>query len=249
MTTWPPASRREAFFVLTNTLVPDANFYLLHTAAETSRYTPQMNWFEIAKALADFIEKIVASLAWPVVVLVIAVMFKDKLTKLFDEVTEFKGLGVEAKFARRVEKALVEAEEIEASQPQGAEPSVPDDSQGVPANGELPPIPPINFLLAETNPRAAFMVGRANIETAAKRLAQSQGVTVQTPPHLFGTLKALRDSGVISMQEFDTANDLRLLANEAAHDESFQPRKTSAINFARAVNKVTAAFVNKARER
>ncbi|WP_447742952.1 DUF4145 domain-containing protein [Variovorax boronicumulans] len=204
-----------------------------------------MNWFEVLKVALDFIEKIVASLAWPVVVVLVAVMFRDKLTKLFDDVTELKGLGVEAKFARGVEKALVQAEEIEVSQPQGAEPSLPDESQGIPVDGELPPIHPVNFLLAETNPRAAILVGRANIEAAAKRLAQSKGV--QGSPHLFGTLRALRDAGVISLQEFDTANDLRLLANDAAHDESFQPRKTSAINFARAVNKVTAAFVNKAR--
>lgn len=161
-------------------------------------------------------------------------MFKDKLTKLFEEVIELKGLGVEAKFARGVKEALKQAEEV-ADQSPPQQPSVdgvnhapldipePDPIQSpAPAPLKLPdlsverPLSKVNMLLVHANPGAAIQLAWADVENELLDVIKHRGVYVK--PDLTGDvnawINAIDKVGLLSAEQLSLLLRLRDLRNE-----------------------------------
>lgn len=193
-----------------------------------------MDKLELLKVGLGFIEKIVASLAWPLVVLVIAVMFKEKFTRLLDEISEWKGWGVEAKFARGVKEALKQAEEV-TGQPPPQQPAVDDVNQApldLPEPGpiqtpeptlpELPdlsaerPLSKVNMLLIHANPGAAIQLAWADVQNELLDVIKHRGVYVK--PDLTGDvnawINAIDKVGLLTAEQLSLLLRLRDLRNE-----------------------------------
>jgi len=183
--------------------------------------------------------------AWPVVAVLVVIVFRGKLTKLFDEVTELKGLGVEAKFARGAKEALAEVETIEAAEPPPAGPAPEPFDPNAPLDDPLlPRIEPINALFTTANPKAAVLMARSNIEAAVKRLVMLKGVTAPSGRANFGSMvRALRSKFAISEAVVKTSLELYALGSKAAHGD-FEPDVSSARDFVQASEKLVRLLLS-----
>ena len=184
-----------------------------------------------------FIVELVKALAWPAVAVTVILTFKEKLTKLFEDITEVKGLGIEARFARGAKDALaevavietVDAPVVQATEDQTVEPAL---------SAEDLPKEQVNMLLVMVAPKAAILQARANIESAVSRMMLKDGVS--DPKRARGTvaaLKQLSNRGLISESILKTSLELIALGNKAAH-EQFEPSVSAAKDYVMAANSV-----------
>lgn len=191
-----------------------------------------------------FVVELVKALAWPAVAVTIIVVFKDKLTKLFEDMTELKGLGIEAKFARGAKAALAEVEAIEAIQPPAPADIPPEDGPFDPNapfdDPFLAKVQPIDNQLVVSNPKAAVLLARSNIEAAIKRLMTREGTLVKSPggTNLMSVLRQLHADRVITPNVYKMAVELIQLGNKAAHEEEFEPSVSAADDFVGATEKL-----------
>src|SRR5688500_7471478 len=65
-----------------------------------------MDWFQ-------FLSSLVSSLAWPVAVLVLGMLFKAQVKELLAKMTTFKGPGIEASFGVQVQEVRADAKQIQ----------------------------------------------------------------------------------------------------------------------------------------
>jgi len=204
-----------------------------------------MDKLELLKLGLGFIEKIVASLAWPLVVLIIAVMFKEKFTRLLDEISEWKGWGVEAKFARGAREALKQAEEVANVEAPATQPPAQPPVQQVPIpmsepDGEAKdPIVRPNRLMTYSHPGAAILLAWANVEEALRLIVSERGLYM--PAHATGTftelLTAIMKAELLSEEQFKLLMKIKTLRNGVAHSET-QPTPEAAEDYIVATSKL-----------
>lgn len=198
-----------------------------------------------------FTVEIVKALAWPIVAVVVIIVFHKKLTELLEQITEFKAWGAEAKFAKKTKEALVEAKEIEAIEqppplpPEPAEPVPPPFDPNAPVEDRyLARIEPINKSMLAASPTGAMLVARRNLEAAVKRLCAREGVLVPGPSiNLRKAIEALKDQDIISPRTYASAVNLMKLGNEASHGHSELSQEVAAsyINAVEAIIQVMLA--------
>lgn len=190
-----------------------------------------------------FIVELVRALAWPAVVAMAVWFFKDKLTKLFDDVTEVRGLGIEATFARgvkdvRAEVAAIE-EEVVVEQPaplnEAAVLGGPENTERVDDFVDLSKYQMKNMLYATLEPRAAILDARSKVEQAIKDFADESLVTGTSGGTILGLLRGLKMQGFIRSTVLLAGKDLIALGNKAAHDP-FVPSVESARDYVNAAN-------------
>ncbi|MEJ8852517.1 DUF4145 domain-containing protein [Variovorax rhizosphaerae] len=150
-------------------------------------------------------------------------------------------MGVEAKFARGAKEALAEVEAIEATEAPPVVPHVepPFDPNAPVDDPCLARIHLIDPVLVATSPKAAVMLGRANIEAAVKRLSMREGTLMpKGTGYTFTTvLYALQRHGVIPKQVVHTALELYKLGSKAVHGD-FEPNVDAAKDYVEASEKV-----------
>lgn len=201
-----------------------------------------------------FIVELVKALAWPVVALVIIVTFKDKLTTLLENMTELKGLGIEAKFARGAKQALAEVEALEAAQAPQEATNVAPPANELPFDPNAPfddpflaKVQTIDPLLVVSDPKAALLLARANIEAAVKRVMVREGVLVRggrVNQRL--VLEQMAKDQIIQPTVFNLALELIALGNRGAHGE-FEPSVSAAKDFVDASNKLVKMLLRSKR--
>lgn len=191
-----------------------------------------------------FTVEVIKALAWPLVAVLVIIVFHKRLTELLEQLTEFKGWGTEAKFAKKAEAALVEAKTIEAIEqppPLPAESPAPteppfDPNEPVPDH-YLPMIEPIPETLISVSPIGAMMMARRNLESAVKRLVAREAVPVRSPVTLGKAFDALKEHNIISARTYASARNLMRLGNEAAHD-TVELRPDTAESYISAINAI-----------
>lgn len=188
-----------------------------------------------------FVVELIKALAWPVVAVTVIFVFKDKLTKLFEDITELKGLDIEAKFARGAKEVLEEVKVIEAVEAE-FDPNAPIDDP------VLAKIQPIGRLLVVASPQSAVLLARTNIESAVKRLVVREGTLTKGGVNVMSALQQLRTDRVISSSIHKTALELIQLANKAAHNE-FVPSVDAAQDFVDASDKLIKLLLRPLRSR
>ncbi|MDO9131703.1 hypothetical protein [Hydrogenophaga sp.] len=184
-----------------------------------------------------FIVELVKALAWPAVAVTVILTFKEKLTKLFEDMTELKGLGIEAKFARGAKEALAEVEVIEIVEPLDDQPpEVPLVTSN--PEGEVSPQQMVNMLYVMLAPKGAVLQARANLESAVSRLFTEKGLAPETGGKgVKSALRSLAGHGYVSPSLVKTTMELIDLGNKAAHDQ-FEPSVSSAKDYVTAANSV-----------
>jgi hypothetical protein len=86
-------------------------------------------------------------LAWPFVIVVLAVLFNSQIRALLQKLTSFKGWGLEASFEKQVAALAVEA----AALPEP--PQTPDQPKGTSSNVATPPVLAFDEAPAKTEAR------------------------------------------------------------------------------------------------
>jgi hypothetical protein len=154
-----------------------------------------MSWLE-------FIASLVRALAWPIVVLLIAFIFRKKITELLSErITRLRAGPLELEWERQVSETQAELEEA------GATP---------PATNDL--TDPAMRALAERSPSAAVVEAFAQIEHALRSLATSW-LPDEDTDRLGGLRLArlLQQHDVLPEETVRAVEGLTVLRNLSAH--------------------------------
>lgn len=163
--------------------------------------------------LAASIVQSVASLAWPAVVLIAILAFKEKLTSLLP-FARLKYKDLELRF----QDAEKEAEKL------------PETS----ATTDIEPTPEeiTKFeRMAKLAPRGAMLEVRANLEAAVREYAQMRGLSNIKPYTSYSLLiRQLRQNDLIDRNTSALLDDLRAIGNAAAHNQS-DPTEQDALRY------------------
>ena len=204
-----------------------------------------MDWptfsVEIVKALVELVK----ALAWPVAVVVVALMFKDKLAGLIDRMKNFDGLGVKASFIEEVKKVEAEVEQLKAEATLNPEDGpIPPPLDVEPPPDPIYPMPDstidldkpiVNYLLLTANPEAGFQLGRSYLERAL--IDQFYKMTGTVPGLLMdmdNVIDRLEAKRYITARIRRTIKELLSLGNQAIHGQ-FNPSPESAKSYVNAV--------------
>lgn len=168
----------------------------------------------------NFIEKIVASLAWPLATIAIIKLLKNEISEILPTLKKFKAGPIEAEFEKEIKELRKTATKNKfiANEPKANYASFREEV--------------IN--LADVKPSAAILEAWIQIETAARRALKSKSNSVGSsnyiPASKLSTL--LLESKLLSPNEAETFNGIRKLRNEVAHAQGFAPTRESAYEYA-----------------
>lgn len=181
-----------------------------------------MDWLE-------FVASLVASTAWPALLLAIALLFKDRISELFPLLRSVRYRDFQADFG---EKAAGVAEKVEQNAPEqaidvdllrvlGANQVLPGEVNAAPRS--LPDsidqkLDRIAWV-AQASPRAAILESWLELEGSLLELAIRADVIEKDArrPRTFELFGKLHKNGVVDPWFGDLYKQLRRLRNEAAH--------------------------------
>lgn len=157
----------------------------------------QLDWL-------DFIAKVVDSLSWPLALVIVALLFRKRITALLDRIRKASYGDAAVEFDEQLESAEQKAAELPP--PAEAPPHSEQDSKFERA--------------LELSPRLAVLDAWIEVEEAISELASRRGYT--TPRSRSGTfaMRQLTREGAIDSRTSQLLDELRRLRNIAAHSSS-----------------------------
>lgn len=170
----------------------------------------------------SFIEKIVASLAWPLATLTMILLLKNEIAEVLPKLTKFKAGPLEAEFEKEVRElkrtATAQKTEYAINEPQAPYSAF---------RAEV-------TRLAEIKPSAAILEAWIQIENAARNALKSQSTSVGSSSYIPASRLStpLLEQKILSATEAETFDKIRKLRNEVAHAQGFAPTRESAQEFA-----------------
>ena len=165
--------------------------------------------------ILEFISNLVDSLAWPVAVVVVILIFRKEFLSLIPALKKLKFKEFEAEFEAQLKEVSQETE-ASGSCPQGTEPIVAE--QEIEYGVFLKPRSHY-YTLAEFSQRSAIMEVWLELESAAADAYAKlikPGMKIFMPPRQIG--KYLLSEGVISEGEYRSFASLSDLRNRSAHE-------------------------------
>lgn len=167
----------------------------------------------------DVLLEFVNTLAWPITVIILALLFRSELRGVFRRLSHLKYRDLEAKF----EKGLREVEE---------------NARGILATTDMPQIRPQPHEydriigLVEISPRAAITEAWREVELATAQAAAAAGIDVEG--RIAGTrhIQQLVQRELAPPTIIPVYNQLRRLRNRAAHGAEFEVDTAEAERFA-----------------
>lgn len=164
------------------------------------------------------------SLAWPVAIVAIVMVFRDKIASLLP-FTHLKYKDLELRF----QEAAKEAAKLKE----------------LPASPEIAPtLEEINKFkkMAKLAPRGAMLEVRANLEEAVREYAQVRGISNISPYTSYSLLiRQLRKSDLIDRNTSALLDDLRTIGNAAAHNQS-DPTEDDALRYQELAQRLIRQF-------
>lgn len=179
----------------------------------------------------EFIATIVKALAWPVVVLVAVVLFRDKLSVLLaGSMKRLKVGPIEAEWDRTLSEAQMELEQ----------PGVP------PLDGSPLPVEARRGLaqLATLAPAAAVMQGYADIERALRHLLEDVADKKALRTGAAGLARLAVKEGRINEETARAIEGLGVLRNLAAHGQAGEVTPARAADYLALVSGVLFVLHN-----
>lgn len=174
-----------------------------------------------------FITHIVASLAWPITVVVILLILRRPLLNLFPLLQRLRFQGLELDFSQRIQALAIEA------------------------RGQLPPLRGVLdgeeslrdrwIELANLSPRAVVLESWLQLEKVAIEDSRRHGLKLSSAevrsPLVLG--QALEAAGILDINTVGIYHQLRNLRNAAAHASEFAFTPDSAIEYADLATRLT----------
>lgn len=235
--TCPPVSEPSKTKVIRSTSSPHPNVVTVECNSSAATSPPQisnkpsemaeppsLDWIDRG---LTFLERILATLAWPVVVLTLLVKFRDEIRQLLERIAHLKFKDFELDFQRLKEQAeRVQATELQTPRPR--------------ADRRLASFEDQLLATVESAPSAAVLLAwtgvEASLSSAVARLAVSPDApSYRSPLH---NIEALKGSSKITRDQESLLNGMRMLRNKLAHD----PSATSNISEDQALSYAVAAL-------
>src|SRR5206468_1383926 len=191
---------------------------------------PRVDW-------RTFIANIVASIAWPTTVIVLALAFRRSLVSLMPSLHELEYGKFKMRFAKDLSEAASKAEQLKL--PQTAQPEMAKEISGVrtgqTAEGEALAIGDLR-LIALTSPVGVVLQSWVPVEYAITQLAERAGIPTAVPI----AFRELKKRGLIPEALQEIIDNLRRMRNEAAHYPSFAIDVQQAVEYADLAKRVAA---------
>lgn len=169
-----------------------------------------------------FISQLVESLAWPVAVVVIAIVLREEVGRLLSKITRIRHNDTEVEFLHELAAAKKEAEKVLPNY-KGTAYLISQSSQ-----------------LAELSPRGAIIEAWLNIEGALLKYAERHGIKVSKNKPF--TIRELHfhtlDYGNLGKGVFEMLERLRRTRNEAVHLSDAQIDEESAREYVELASRV-----------
>lgn len=156
-------------------------------------------------AWLEFISRIVASTAWPAVVIVAVVVFRRELRGAFRSLQRIKYREFEAEFSKK-------AAELEAKATALGPPSAAQMALSSPMSADE-----VLESLLQTSPRVAVVEAFGVVERAIQEAALRHGLTADRFRGVRNTLRDLEERHLIPDDVKFLFNDLRTMRNNLAH--------------------------------
>lgn len=164
--------------------------------------SPSLDWL-------GFVLGLFQATAWPISAIVIAFLFRKQIQELLARVRKGKIGPAEFEFEQGVRELV---EEVAPTVP------VPSPSAAEVAS-------------AVANPRAVILEVWIKLEAAVKQVAIARDVSLPRGKSSLYQVRMLNKVGILSEEDLALYNELRVLRNQAAHDEDFNPSLQSVISF------------------
>lgn len=174
---------------------------------------------------------LIIGIAWPVVVIWIAYLFKSELRTLLHRMSQLKYKDVEAKFETRLAEAEAKVSTIEQIAP--SEPPRPE------ITSKLESL----LRIADVSPRAAIMEAWVLIEEVAGKSGFVQGAAIpRVNPHLFA--EELVRLGKLPKGSDSLLDQMRRLRNQAAHLPEFSINQDEADRYLQLAARMSELILN-----
>jgi hypothetical protein len=189
----------------------------------------------------SFLTKMTEALAWPVVALVLGLVFRRKLLDLIPLIKKLKAGPLEAEFGRDAKQILSSATEAaaHASPPTSTTPASTNDSA---SGGDSRVV--AKLLEARNDPSGAILQGWGSVDDELFRLGVQMGLIVEDPlTSTNGVYEATMASNVLPDETRRLVRELRILRNKVAHVKVV-PTPESAQDYVAAVDRVIELIRN-----
>lgn len=194
-----------------------------------------MDWLQ-------FSSSVIGSLAWPIAVIVLGVMFREQFKALLAKVKHAKGVGIELDFAEDVKRIVAEGEQVK--QEALAVPA-PPEGMGLPVPNAEEQREELYALLRE-RPAALILDSWRDVEKAAhdviSELGLQEGTRFRRSPAASKWATLLQTHGALSHEEAALLADLRTLRNKVAHAVDWEPVVTDALDYHRTASLLTSVL-------
>ena len=184
-----------------------------------------------------FITKLVDALAWPVVALVLGLVFRRKLLALIPTLRRLKAGPVEAEFELAAKQALANAEEVQTPSP--AETPTCLAESGTSKNQLVI----AKLREARGDPAGAILEGWAKVDGELFRLGLQTGTVVDPLENTGKVYSAVISSGILPAQTASLVKELRDLRNQVAHVK-VAPTSEAAQDYLLAVDRAVELILN-----
>lgn len=182
----------------------------------------------------DFISSIIKSIAWPIVVLTIAILLRKPIIKILPNLNKVTYNNFEMDFAQKLE-------EIETSLETKVTAGTNMQSPNAKREQEV-------ITVAQISPAASITMAWSMVEqeimSTIKRLAISPDYPLYNSP--LKNINLLRESGLIDLETENTLNELRSIRNKAVHGHISDANITyhEAIKYYELSKKVTKMLID-----
>ncbi len=173
---------------------------------------------ETGSSTLTFVSRVISSTAWPITVLICALILRKHLLALIPLVRTVKYSDVEIQFGKEVAELVKAAEGT----------SLPNE----PLKGSRNPWEDL-IVLADVRPRSAIRSAWRRVEDAALAAAKNKNIEIadaaQNMPMVVGSI--LLNQGAISTSQYDLLSKLRSLVNDAEHAPPDAINSETAVEF------------------
>lgn len=183
-----------------------------------------------------FFSKIIDSLAWPIVALVLGMAFKRRLLELLPTIKKFKAGPVEAEFELAAKKVLAETSQETTTV---APPVANEEQQPDTTTDEIVS----DLLSARGDPSRMILEGWAKIDGQLHQLGRQINVIHDPLESIDNVYHAIMEADVLPPHTFKLLRELKGLRNKVANAQVI-PTVDAAQDYLVAANRVVELIIN-----
>lgn len=176
-----------------------------------------------------FISKAIDSLAWPIVILILGVVFRRQLSDLLPYLRKLKAGPVEAEFEMETRQALVNSEKLSSQFMKGSALKIEQPAEEKEALAKL--------IGARNDPAGMIIEAWTGVDGALFRLGKQTGLIVDPLENISSVYRSIVSSDLLSDEAKRLVMELYELRNRVAHAK-VNPTVVAAQDYVLAADKV-----------